>query len=396
MAARPLVLFDATCIRMGSGMRGIGRFTLDLLHGLEATRGEWEARLEIAALTDLGLAPRWSTTRDLRAAGEETAVARATYDDRYLVRRWLWLAAATRAEGADLLFMPEARGVPPLLGVPRVVTCHDLIPLAHPEHYLSNSALRLRQRRLVELRRFRLARRVVAISERTRRDVVSLLGVEPARVDMVPNGVDVARFADDSGRAGDAERLRERGLGARPFVLYLGNGDWRKNVPTMFAAVAHAARTLDLEIAWAGVLQDYVKERVLRQAREAGVESRLRFLGFVPDDDLPALYRGALAHVFLSRVEGFGLTAVEAMAAGCPVLLARGSGTDEIAGDAGFIVDADDARGAGEVLVMLARDPASRDERVSRGRVRAQAYGREACARGYVQSFLRALEDGGG
>ena len=394
MTARPLVLFDATSIRMGSGMRGIGRFTLDLLYGLETTRAEWEAQLDIVALTDLGRGPRWSTTRDLRAAGEETTAARATHNDLYLLRRWLWLGPATRDARADLLFMPEARGVPPLLGVPRVVTCHDLIPLAHPEHYLSGSGLRLQQRRLMELRRYRGARRVVAISERTRRDVVTLLGVPPARVDVVPNGVDVARFADEGAKARDGERLRELGLGARPFVLYLGNGDWRKNVPTLFAAVAHAARTLDLEIAWAGVLEDYVKERVLRQAREAGVESRLRLLGFVADEVLPALYRGALAHVFLSRIEGFGLTAVEAMAAGCPVLLARGSGTDEVAGEAGFVVDADDARGAGDLLLQLAQQPASRSERVALGRARARVFGREHCARGYVQSFQRALADG--
>jgi glycosyltransferase involved in cell wall biosynthesis len=390
---RRTVLFDATSMRMGSGLRGIGRFAFDLLQGLATTCDEWSPELEVVALTSLGVLPSWETTRDLRAAAEAAMGARGTEGESYLARRWAWLRLALRAERADLLFMPEARGVPPMLGVPRVVTCHDIIPLVYPQHYLGDSWRRRQQRWLTDLRRYRGSRRVVAISERSKRDLVAILGVPPERVDVVPNGVDVRRFADACDAENDAARLAELGIGSRPYVVFIGNGDWRKNVDGMFAAVAHASRNLDLELVWAGALAPKLLTRVRARARHHGIEGRLRLLGFVDDDVLPLLYRRALAHIFLSRLEGFGLTAVEAMASGCPVLVARGSATDEVAGAAGMVVEPDDAVAAGDMLVRLAMDPEERAMRVANGRTRAQVFGRERAARGYVQSFLRALGD---
>ena len=93
----------------------------------------------------------------------------------------------------------------------------------------------------------------------------------------------------------------------------------------MMAALARARRDIDIELVWAGKLGRKVALRARTAARASGVESHVRFLGFVDETVLPTLYRAAVAHLFLSRLEGFGLTVVEAVACGCPVIVARAS-----------------------------------------------------------------------
>src|SRR4029079_12581403 len=115
------------------------------------------------------------------------------------------------------------------------------------------------------------------------------------------------------------------------------------------------------------------------------------FVGFVAERDMPGLYRRAVAHLFLSRLEGFGFSVVEAMAAGCPVIVARGSATDLVAGDAAIIVDADDPGAAGRAIVELASDPRARQSRIDLGRERARFFDRNRMAREYADLYKRIM-----
>ncbi len=397
---RPVVLVDATLLRTVTGFYGMGRFAYDLLHGLEQTRAEWEGRLRVATVTHLRLPARFEIREDLAAAADEAIAERGSVDyHAALARRRLLLGAAARSAGAGVVHMTQEAGSPLVLRVPRIATCHDIIPLVYPRRYLGGDpdallALTWRaeyaKRLGKDLRRYRRAARVVAISDRSRRDLIDLLHVDPARIDVVHNGVALSRVADPP--AGDDEARRARlGVGRRPYVVYVGACDWRKNLTGLFSAVHRARREVDLDLVWAGRLEPYEAVRIEREAREAGIRPNLRRLGFVADADLPALYRGAVAHAFLSRLEGFGLTVVEAMASGCPVVGGRGRATDEIAGDAGVIVDPDDAETAGSTLARLCRDPDERARRIALGRDRARHFDRARMARGYVESYLRAV-----
>ena len=206
---------------------------------------------------------------------------------------------------------------------------------------------------------------------------------------MVPNGIHLAQWSSPAG-AEDVLRRARLGVGARPYLFYVGYCDFRKNVRAMLETLAIARRSVDVELVWAGDLPPAKLEAMKLLARQNGVDGAVRFLGFVADPDLAALYRGAVALLFLSRLEGFGLPVAEAMAAGCPAIVARSSGSDDVAGDAGIIVDPDDVLAAAEAAVRLARSGDAREELVRRGRERVGRFDRREMARGYVRSYLRA------
>ncbi len=387
----PRVVVDGTPLRGSSGHRGIGRFIFDLLHGLEQTRDEWGHKLDVQVVEALD----WRRTRvvpGLAEAADALFAARGTEGAALVHRRRLLLDVAASRHGADLLHLTEALGTPVSRVVPRVVTCHDLIPLRMPRQYLKKVTDRLTQES-VDRRRYESAQRIVAISERTRVDLREILGIRADVIDVVPNGIDLSSWVPVP-RDDDAARLRKLGVGERPFVVYVGYWDHRKDVPAMLRAVAAARRRADVELVWAGHLdeRDFRKLREYLK-REGALEllSGVRFVGFVSAEDLAALYRHAAAHVFLSRLEGFGLSVAEAMGCGCPVIVARDSGSDSVGGDAAMIVTPGDATAAGDAIVRLVED---RDERARRGRAgvaRAGQFERRVTARGYVDVWRRTL-----
>lgn len=385
------VVLDATPLRGSSGHRGIGRFIYDLLHGLAEIRDEWGDRMRIRVVEDL----RWSslTAHDVSSdLAERLFAARGSEGKSLVHRRRLALDRGARHVGADLLHMPEALGTPVTRLVRRVVTCHDLIPLRMPREYLGFGADRVMQP-IADARRYRNAERIVAISERTRTDLHELLHLPLSRIDVVPNGIDSSHWSPIEAPS-DRARLDALGIGRRPYVVYVGYWDDRKDVPTMLRAVAAARKRADVDLVWAGHFTDRDRQklrRYLARHRVLDAFADVKMTGFVSADDLAILYRHAVAHLFLSRLEGFGLSVAEAMASGCPVIVAKNSGADEIGGDAVSAVAPGDAHAAAEAIVRLAGDHAERRRRQDAGLARAARFGRTAMARGYVDVWQRVL-----
>jgi glycosyltransferase involved in cell wall biosynthesis len=159
------------------------------------------------------------------------------------------------------------------------------------------------------------------------------------------------------------------------------------------AALAHArAGGADLRLAWAGHLQAGHIDGVEAEARRFDVLHAVERLGYVTDDELRAHNRAARAHLLVSRYEGFGLTVVEAMAAGCPVVTTHGGSLAEVAGDAALQVDPEDPPAIGDALLRLYREPELAADLVRRGRERAPMFSRGAQARAMARvyrGFLR-------
>ncbi|MDQ2806637.1 MAG: glycosyltransferase family 4 protein [Chloroflexota bacterium] len=264
-------------------------------------------------------ASRWPTLQpEVRIAWEQTVLP----------------VAALRA-GIDLLHCPVL--VQPLLcPVPTVITVHDLIFLRYPDRFPRLKRLYLTALAGASLRR---ARRIIAVSAATQRDLTTLLGIAPHRVTVVHNGVDLARFAPQPPAAVAAFR-HAHDVPARS-ILYLGTLEPRKNLPTLLRAYAAVRAELGNVPLLIGGGKGWFYAEIFRVVRELGLDDgrAVRFLGYVPDADLPMWYNSATVFVYPSEYEGFGLPPLEALACGLPVIAADRSALPEVVGDAGLLVD---------------------------------------------------------
>lgn len=387
----PVALLDLTALGTDSRRRGIGRYLSDLGAGLAELGGD-DPR--VVALTDLGPRGEATTEDDLaRAVATSCSPGRAVLAH----KTWAWslrlgLRYALARLRPDLVHSGHPNATPlGRLPCPRVVTAHDLVPLRFPDRYLTWEDGYLAGRQRLDARRYRSAERVIAISEATAGDLVTLLGLAASRIDVVHNGVDLARFSAEP-RADDAERVERLGL-ARPYALYVGAADFRKNAEGMLQALMHVRRArpdLDLELAWAAGLDDRTRAQLEARAAALGVGGALRLIGYVDDRDLAALYRGATAKLFVSFAEGFGYPVVEAMAAGCPVIASDRSSVAEVAGDAALAVDPDCSQEIADAWLALL-DSRERARWVARGKLRAARFSVRRMAEGTREVYRRVL-----
>ena len=245
---------------------------------------------------------------------------------RALYESWQWLRRprVERATGPVDVVHDAGYVVPPSTA-PLVATVHDLLFLEYPEHYTWHSRAVLR-------RGLTLARRdarVVICPSRATIDACRAAGFEDERLRLVPWGVRHRTVEE-----GAAERTRRRYGLAGPYVLFCGTVEPRKNLPRVLEAFRRLDRP-DVELVLAGP-RGWREDLADGAADLAG---RVRALGFVPPDDLLALYRGAATLVYPSLAEGFGLPVLEAMAQGVPVVTSAGTATAEVAGEAAVLVD---------------------------------------------------------
>ncbi|MFW6162366.1 MAG: glycosyltransferase family 4 protein [Planctomycetota bacterium] len=262
---------------------------------------------------------------------------------------------------ADLLHAP-GYVAPVRLPVPMVVTVYDLIALRHPRLAKRSNWVHYRLRLP---RAARAARLIIVPSEAVAADVSQHLGIPRSRVRVVPLGV-ADRFRPPAPEAVAA--LRERHGLAEPFVLFVGNVEPKKNLPTLiraFAAVHREGRPHRLVLAGA---RGWKCREVYALPASLGIEDAVRFLGYVPEAELPALYGAAEAFVFPSLVEGFGLPPLEAMACGTPVVTSDAGALVETAGDAALRVPAHDVEALADALRRVLDDPALRETMIDEGR----------------------------
>ena len=243
--------------------------------------------------------------------------------------------------------------VAPRCPAPAVVTVHDLSFERDPK--LMSPRDRFFFRTMVP-RSARRAARIVAVSEVTRRDLIEHYGVDARKIVVIPNGVDPEFSPEGPARDG------------APYLLFVGSLQARKDPVTAIEALACG----DPEVRLVLVGPDKGGGREARAAADRlGVADRLEFAGHVGKTELASLYRGALALIFPSRFEGFGLPVIEAMASGTPVVASSAGAIPEVAGDAAILVEPGDPVAlAGGVAQALA----DRERLVQAGFERARRY----------------------
>lgn len=286
-------------------------------------------------------------------------------------------------EGVDLVH--SLASTAPLWGrFRRVVTVHDLIYARFPE---AHSGIRDKGMRVLVPQAARRSDRVIADSHSTREDLMSMLGVRPERIDVVPLGMGGVKRETPLTERETRARFE---LGERSVLLSLSAKRPHKNLLALIGAFAR----IPAERRPLLVLPGYPTwhEAELRsRAATAGVAEDVRFLSWLSGEELEGLWALAEAFVFPSLYEGFGLPVLEAMARGVPVACSNASSLPEVAGDAALLFDPHEETAIAEALRRLLDDSALRESLRTRGLARVREFTWERTARLTLESYRRAL-----
>ena len=270
---------------------------------------------------------------------------------------------------------------------PLVVTVHDLAFLHVPESF--PPGLRVAMSLLVA-RSMRRASRIIAVSEFTRRGIEARYRICPGKITVIPEGVD-ERFYP---RGVEETRAVLARYGLRPgFLFSVGRLNRRKNLERLLQAHAslqgRGAPAVPLVI---GGKLDYGVRAPLPRGRAAAEVDHVRWMGLIPDEDLPAFYSGAAGFIYPSLFEGFGLPVLEAMASGTPVVTSDRTALPEVTGDAGLLIDPARVEALAEAMTrVLVDQPLAQDLR-RRGLERSRRFSWAETARQTLAVYRDAVE----
>jgi glycosyltransferase involved in cell wall biosynthesis len=295
----------------------------------------------------------------------------------------LSLEMATRPPG--VLFVPSH--VVPLWHPRRtVVTVHDLGYLYYPQAHTRLSRLYLQ---LSTIFSARTARRVIAISRATRRDLISRYRVPARKIRVVYHGRDPSYMPVDD-EAKIAETAARYSV-SRPYCLHVGTLQPRKNLGLLVEAwdLLRAKVENPPQLLLAGK-RGWLYESLFAEVERKRLGDLVKFADYVEQADLPALYSGALAFTFPSLYEGFGLPPLEAMSCGTPVIVSTASSLPEVVGDAGLLLDAHDPAAWAAAVQRVMEDDGLRQELSRKGLQRAEQFTWERCARQTLEVLRNA------
>jgi len=361
---------------------GTERYSLELIRHLlalpEASEHQWRLYLD---------------TPDHEARLTQQ-LANASHIERcVLPARRLWthraLAHEVTRRRPTVLFVP-AHVIPfvqPTSRLPAsVVTIHDLGHHAFPETHT------WQQRLLIEggtRWSVHTAQRVIAVSQATANDLVGRYHVPAERIRVIYEApTQTAIVTLDQVAA-----VRQRHQLERPYALFVGTIQPRKNVARLLRAYAwlHRNTSVAWDLVFAGA-RGWLSDSLYEQAASLGLAQRVRFLGYIADDELPALLKGALFFSFPSLFEGFGLPVLEAQSYGVPVLTSNNSSLPEVAGDAALLVDPTDVDAIANAMLRLSQDEVLRQQLIDAGYANVRRFSWEKAAR----ETLAVLEEAAG
>lgn len=274
--------------------------------------------------------------------------------------------------------------VTPLLSsVPNMVTVYDLSFMHFPERYKSSKRIYLQTQ---TKRSCRSAKHVVTISQSAAEDIHTLFGIPKEKIDVIYPGVH-EKFQPLP--IADVETFKQQNKLHHPFILHVGTLQPRKNIPLLidaFAQLQHPTAELIL-VGGKGWLYDEIFAKV----QAYNLEDRVRFTGYVPEEDVPYWYNSADVLAFPSIYEGFGMPVAQAMACGTPVVASNSSSLPEVVGDAGFLFDPNSAIELAQHLDNILANPSLAEALKKKGFTQARSFSWQQSGQKMVNIYQKLL-----
>jgi len=364
---------------------GIGRFVRSLVNALAEIDRDTEYVLVYAD------PPRGGRPKLPQAAN--FTGCRIPIPDRALTVMWHRLSIPVPVDlltGRVDVFHSPNFVLAPVWRAATVLTVHDLAFLMRPE--CADTKLRDYLEKTVP-RSVTRANFILADSENTRDDLICLLGVPPAKVEVVPGGVDpgFAPVLDPD----VLDQMRQRVSGGARFILSVGVIEPRKNLVRLIEAFEMLKTRVDLphKLVLAGK-RGWLSDPIYRRAQSSPLASEILFPGYIQDVDLPALYSAADLFAFPSLYEGFGLPPLEAMACGTPVVASNSSSLPEVVGEAALSVEAESTEELAAAMAKPFEDSELRDRMVAAGLEQSRHYTWRSAAEKMLAVYRRLGDRG--
>src|SRR5471032_2439525 len=353
---RMRIAFDGTALR--PGRTGVGYYTEHLLHHLAQSA----INDELIVVSNRAIDTTAPLPSRVRVATPSRRIPRLV---------WMQTLAITALREVEADVVHFTNGMLPLMSpVPTVVTIHDMSLRLYPRYHPPRRVIL--NRPLVDIAA-RRADAIITPSESAKCDIVRFYNLDPRRVHVVYEAAapSFTRVHDPV----ELARVRQRYGLAERIILYVGTIEPRKNLPTLIDAFAARRRSGELshQLVCVGPY-GWLSRGIDAQIAQSTVGDAIKFTGYVPFEDLPALYSLAEMFVYPSMYEGFGLPVVEAMACGVPVITGRTAALSEIGGGAIVEVDRIEPDALGRALVELAGSRDRREELAGRGLTRAESF----------------------
>ena len=271
----------------------------------------------------------------------------------------LFLSRQIIKSDAEIFYSPSF--MPPLSSsIPFVITIHDL---NHIYYYSLFHKIYLKYviRNLADK-----AKKIITVSEFTKDEIVNKLTIKAEKIEVIYNGIDESFHQN-----------RESLVLERPYFLYIGNRRSYKNINRMLKAFAVASISRDYLLAFSGEPDDLLRKEI----EMLNISNRIKFFGNIDDRDLPSIYKGATALLFVSLMEGFGLPVLEAMASGTPVITSNITSLPEIAGSAAILVNPNDIKDISIAIERIVTDTALRSSLINLGFAQAKNFSWDKAAK---------------
>ncbi len=290
-------------------------------------------------------------------------------------------------KSVDIFHGLDARIPGPWMQAKLVVTIHDIFSAMQSKEFATEAFRKLKAKRYRDI--IDRAHRIITVSEACKRDVIETLEVEPERVEAIHEAASERFYPRE---ASAIQPVREKYGLNRPYFVYIGSLNKRKNIPNMITAFLQAREKTksDALFALSGRI-GFGGEQIKETIEKGRGQDCIKWLGYVPDEDVPILYSGAEALLFTTLYEGFGIPVVEAFNCGCPVIGGNKGSVPEIIGKSGLLADPEDTEEIADRIERLLTDSELRSELKLKGQRRAKDFSWKKSAEAYMQVYKNLM-----